>query len=492
MSGGLKKGLFSATSFPPAANTSKFFFVVIVLSIMDEEDLEAEEDALLIIIQSSLPVLLEEYLDGNNNILIQHEIDHLLGNVHDHRTDPRPKRRKFDHNRALMCLMNDYMHPESPLGDGGFKRVFRLTKARFQQISDDIQATGNPFFFSTDNDNILPNANQASTLAKLLLPLKCLAYGISTTGFEDYFQMSYTLSNACRDEFDKAMVKLYTEEYIRRPTPEDLKAIDKLHYHRHGVRGMYGSLDCMHTTWKNCPKAWQGSFVGKEKRATVVLEALCDNNLWFWNIFYGSGGSLNDLNILGLSNLSVMLLDGTMEKLEKEAGTIPFQVSEDDFDKMYMLVDGIYPKYSRFVQGIKDPLNERDKKFTGWQEAARKDIERAFGVLQARFHWTATPIMLMHLDDVTRRLKTCIILHNMGVSDRVMGNSTARYIASNGIFDGAPENHHQLNQENHQLMDPIEIELHHDEGEVHRRWMELKETGEHTRLTAALKDFHSR
>ena len=61
---------------------------------------------------------------------------------------------------------------------------------------------------------------------------------------------------------------------------------------------MISSLDCTHTCWKNCPKAWQASFKsGKESGGqTVVLEAMFDCHLWFWHASFGYAGSLNDFN----------------------------------------------------------------------------------------------------------------------------------------------------------------------------------------------------
>jgi Plant transposon protein len=56
----------------------------------------------------------------------------------------------------------------------------------------------------------------------------------------------------------------------------------------------------------------------------------------------------------------------------------------DDFNELFFLVDGIYPKYSQFVKGIKDPINQTEKSYTAWQEACRIDIEQAFGTLQAK------------------------------------------------------------------------------------------------------------
>ena len=48
---------------------------------------------------------------------------------------------------------------------------------------------------------------------------------------------------------------------------------------------MLGSLDCMHWTWKNCPKAWHGMYCGKSRDATIVLEAVASQDLWIWHAF---------------------------------------------------------------------------------------------------------------------------------------------------------------------------------------------------------------
>jgi Plant transposon protein len=49
------------------------------------------------------------------------------------------------------------------------------------------------------------------------------------------------------------------------------------------------------------------------------------------------------------------------------------------------MVDGIYPELSRFVKNISVPLTEKHKKYSKWQELARKSVERAFGILQRKF-----------------------------------------------------------------------------------------------------------
>ena len=147
----------------------------------------------------------------------------------------------------------------------------------------------------------------------------------------------------------------------RRPTAHDIKNITTLHKAVHGVNGMFGSLDCMHTYWKNCPVAWQGSFQGKEGKPSIVLEAISDYHLWFWHSAYGYAGTLNDKTILNLSPFLATLVDGSFAKLEHKAGTVPFDIDQEQFDKLFILVDGIYPSYSRFVKGMKEPLTVREK-----------------------------------------------------------------------------------------------------------------------------------
>ena len=47
------------------------------------------------------------------------------------------------------------------------------------------------------------------------------------------------------------------------------------------------------------------------------------------------------------------------------------------------LVDSICPKWLAFVKKILAPLEQKGKLFAKAQKAHRKDVEHAFGVLQA-------------------------------------------------------------------------------------------------------------
>lgn len=179
--------------------------------------------------------------------------------------------------------------------------------------------------------------------------------------------MSKGLAARCCEEFAEAMQSLYCEEYLWVPDDQDLKHIVQLHQKVHGICGMLGLPDCMHTGWKNCPKGWQASFKsGKESGGpTVVLEALADYHLWFWHASFGYAGLLNVLNILNLSPLLESLVDGTFVELENSAHVVPFKIPGERFNRVFALVDGIYPQYSRFVKGIQVPVTDSEKSLDG-------------------------------------------------------------------------------------------------------------------------------
>ncbi len=59
-----------------------------------------------------------------------------------------------------------------------------------------------------------------------------------------------------------------------------------------------------------------------------------------------------------------------------------FEVNGHRYPHYYLLADGIYSKWTIFVQIIHDPQGEKRQYYAKMKETARKDVERCFGVLQ--------------------------------------------------------------------------------------------------------------
>ncbi|XP_020270507.1 uncharacterized protein LOC109845647 [Asparagus officinalis] len=124
----------------------------------------------------------------------------------------------------------------------------------------------------------------------------------------------------------------------------------------------------------------------------------------------GLPGSLNDINVLDRSPVFDDIESG-------EAPRVNFTVNGREYNLAYYLADGIYPKWLVFVQSIQMPQGNKHQFFAKQQESCRKDVERAFGVLQARFAIVRQPARMWDLDVLGKIMRACIILHNMIVED---------------------------------------------------------------------------
>ena len=71
------------------------------------------------------------------------------------------------------------------------------------------------------------------------------------------------------------------------------------------------------------------------------------------------------------------------ELAQECAPAVNYSINGHDYTMGYYLADGIYPKWSTFVKTIPSSLGDKRKLFAKTQEAYRKDVECAFGVLQA-------------------------------------------------------------------------------------------------------------
>nr|GEU81867.1 protein ALP1-like isoform X1 [Tanacetum cinerariifolium] len=134
--------------------------------------------------------------------------------------------------------------------------------------------------------------------------------------------------------------------------------------------------DVLTEEWINCPKSWHGQFErGDKKYPTLMLEVVASYNLWIWYAFFGLAGANNVLTILN----NYLLFDDILDDI---ASTVPFKANGVTFEKGYYIADGIYLQWATFVKSFTVARDEKVAIFKRRQENARKDVKRAFGVLQ--------------------------------------------------------------------------------------------------------------
>jgi hypothetical protein len=234
----------------------------------------------------------------------------------------------WNRERANACTMEDYLGPVPAFSLDDFQRIFRIS----QTIYDDLRnrlCTNDPFFRDGFD---AAKRKKISTDAKILMALKCLAYGTCVNAFRDYFQLGESSARLCVLHFTFGV---YQDEYLRSfylcsMSSADAKRVEAMHYEQHGVHGMVGSLYCSHIPWNNCPVAYQGQFKGKEEKPTIIMEALCDYQLFAWHFVVGYAGTLNDINVWDNSLLHKAFIDGSFSHLD-----FPFKISGEEFHELW-------------------------------------------------------------------------------------------------------------------------------------------------------------
>ncbi|XP_057451992.1 uncharacterized protein LOC130743780 [Lotus japonicus] len=163
-----------------------------------------------------------------------------------------------------------------------------------------------------------------SPLQKCTAAIRMLAYGSPADSVDEYVRIGESTAIECLKNFVEGVCEVFGGQYLRRPNEEDM---------------------------------------------TRLLQ---------WGESRGFPGSNNDITVLNQSPVFNEVLRGA-------APMVKFRVNETMYHMGYYLADGIYPEWGTFVKTIPMPQGEKKQKFAKRQEAARKDVERAFGVLQSRF-----------------------------------------------------------------------------------------------------------
>ncbi|GJR69772.1 ALP1-like protein [Tanacetum coccineum] len=156
------------------------------------------------------------------------------------------------------------------------------------------------------------------------------------------------------------------------------------------------------------PQALGTNFEARVRDYMVAHTERMEQDLWIWHAFFGVAGSNNDVNVLRqfpvLNDLKV-----------GKAPEVPFVANDVTYKWGYYLTDGIYPEWAVLMKSISQPGSNDVKRIRYKQahEAARKDVKRAFGVLNKKWAIVRTPARSRSLKRITHLMYTCIILHNI-------------------------------------------------------------------------------
>ncbi|CAN6685118.1 unnamed protein product [Malus baccata var. baccata] len=219
-------------------------------------------------------------------------------------------------------MMKDYFIECPRFPAHDFQRRFRMRREHFESILNAIVNHDNYFVRKIN----VVGRQSLSSHQKLTSAFLMLANGCFANSTDEYCQLA------------ESTATIYGATYLRKPNCEDLKRLLRKADKR-GFPGMIGSLDCMHWERKSCPTTWAGQFKGRHNKPTIVLEA----------------------------------------------PEFRYKVNGNRYKLGYYLTDGIYPSLSTFVKSFSHPDNAKKKLFSQRQESYRKDVERAFGIVQVQW-----------------------------------------------------------------------------------------------------------
>ncbi|XP_026383784.1 uncharacterized protein LOC113279299 [Papaver somniferum] len=269
-----------------------------------------------------------------------------------------------------------------------FHDRMQIRRSLFLRIKDDMCQIDEEWPQGIDSLGIPGHSPHMKTLACITL----LATGVAGDTIDDNARMGKTTLYKYLKRFVRNLVALYKNTYLRRTTQDD---IDRLlaENEARGFPGMLRSVDCMHWPWKNCLSSWAKHYASYKTILTIVSEGIAPYDLWFRHAYFGPPGTNNDLNVLNSSPLFDDIFNVS-------AINFQFRVDGTRYNMGYYLADVIYPKLSTIVESYKRTNTKKEKYFTKMQEAARKDVERAFGILQAKWNIVRGPVEYWDEEDL--------------------------------------------------------------------------------------------
>ena len=175
-------------------------------------------------------------------------------------------------------------------------------------------------------------------------------------------------------------------------------------------------------------------YYSRKQKFTVNTQAVVGGNLLFLDVASGYPGSIHDARMLRASRL---FNDEGADLIL----TRPTDVIDDHQIRPFLLGDGAYPSLSWLVkpypQNIR--LTNSQKRFNKKLSSARVTVERAFGVLKARWR-----CLLKRLNNnfnfVPLIIIACCVLHN------ICQNHNDIYVDEDEILDAIIQRERQIRQ----------------------------------------------
>ncbi|KAK7925393.1 hypothetical protein WMY93_007703 [Mugilogobius chulae] len=215
------------------------------------------------------------------------------------------------------------------------------------------------------------------------------------------------LSTCCRitQEVVTAINFVLKPKYIRHPTAAELRVIVQGFRDRWHFPQVAGAIDGTHIKIR-APAENSASYYNRKGDYSIILQAVVDHRLRFWDINVGRAGKIHDARVFALSSLYQRGMDGKLFpdwRETFEGVDVPLVLLGDS---AYPLLPWLMKPYPEGAAVTADQIN-----FNFKLSQARMAVERAFGRLKGRWRCLLKECDA-HITFVSRIVSACCVLHN--------------------------------------------------------------------------------
>ena len=281
--------------------------------------------------------------------------------------------------------------------DQDFRRHFRLSRSTFDVL---VHKASTWKELSLDRSRggrvAIPVVNQ------LLITLWYLGSQETFRQLSDRFGVAESTVHGVVRKICRCISFYLRHTAIQRPRGSQVDRIRRGFENIKGFPDVLGAIDGSHIPIKP-PSQDRDSYINRKKFSSLILQAVCDHNMFFLDCYCGWPGSVHDARVLRNSDLFV--------RIQSNSGDMfPMQGT-------HILGDAAYPLNTWLLTPYKDysHMQQEDINYNYCHSATRMVIERAFSLLKGRWR-------KMKFVDVTRvkEIPTMIIascvLHNICLS----------------------------------------------------------------------------
>ena len=253
-----------------------------------------------------------------------------------------------------------------------------MTRATFEVICEQLG--------TFDTFKVTPCGRKAVPLDKQLLVFLWHVGGLEPLcRTADRFNVTELTVLRIRTKMCKVVKQHFIKKYITWPKDQDKQAIIRAFRDKRGFPDVIGALDSTHIQIRP-PKEHLQTYVNRKGYHSIILQAVCREDMRFKNCFVGWPGSCHDSRVLKNSDL--------WDNGQRWCG------------EKHLIGDGGFPLTSWLLTPFRDTghLTPVQRHYNFCLSSTRQVIERSFSLLKGRFR----KLQNLDVQSVVTAVEICI------------------------------------------------------------------------------------